>query len=310
MHSLSIENLPGCEEYHFYRLTSTRELVKSRNKHHINHAVLYGGLNYSTSVEDMIAQSQAYQQHGTHSTQSNSRSAIDPQELRGAIGGPEFLDGTVEEVNDIGSLLNDKQHLTVTKLMGDEGNEESFKALSKQDVQLLHIATHGFYSKESAEEDYSDIVENLPQRSSEDEALSRSGLLLAGASNALEGDVPDEVEDGLLTAQEIAQLDLSNMDMVVLSACETALGDVSSSEGVFGLQRGFKKAGANSILMSLWKVDDEATCMLMTEFYRNWIGLGKTKHDALELAKEAVRNHPGWEDPKYWAAFILLDGLD
>ncbi len=309
LHSLSIENLPGCEEYKFYRLTSTRELVKSRNKHHISHAVLYGGLNYSTSVEDMIAQSQAYRQDGTHSTQlSNSRSAI--LELRGAIGGPKFLDGTVEEVNDIGSLLNDKQHLTVTKLMGDEGNEESFKALSKQDVQLLHIATHGFYSKASAEKDYSDIVENLPQRNSEDEALSRSGLLLAGASNALEGDVPDEVEDGLLTAQEIAQIDLSDMDMVVLSACETALGDVSSSEGVFGLQRGFKKAGANSILMSLWKVDDDATCMLMTEFYCNWIGLGKTKHDALELAKEAVRNHPGWEDPKYWAAFILLDGLD
>ena len=62
--------------------------------------------------------------------------------------------------------------------------------------------------------------------------------------------------------------------------------------------------------MSLWKVDDNATCMLMTEFYRNWIGQGKSKHKALELAKEAVRKHPGWEDPKYWAAFILLDGLD
>jgi len=309
LHSLSIENLPGCEEYHFYRLTSTRELAKSRNKHHINHAVLYGGLNYSTPVEDMIAQSLAHQQ-SANNTQNNSRSALNSRELRGAIGSPEFLDGTVEEVNGISALLNGKQHLTVTKLMGDEGNEESFKALSKQNVQLLHIATHGFYSKESAERNFSDLVEYLPQRNTEDEALSRSGLLLSGANNALEGDVPDEVEDGLLTAQEIAQIDLSDMDMVVLSACETALGDVNSSEGVFGLQRGFKKAGANSILMSLWKVDDKATCMLMTEFYRNWIGEGMTKHDALELAKEAVRNHPGWEDPKYWAAFILLDGLD
>ena len=71
-------------------------------------------------------------------------------------------------------------------------------------------------------------------------------------------------------------------------------------------------AGAECILMSLWKVDDEATCFLMTEFYRNWIGEGKTKHAALEAAKQAVRSkkNKGWDKPEYWAAFILLDGLD
>ena len=81
---------------------------------------------------------------------------------------------------------------------------------------------------------------------------------------------------------------------------------------VFGLQRGFKKAGAQSILMSLWRVDDEATSLLMTEFYRHWIGEAKPKHDALEMAKLTVRSHKekGWDAPKYWAAFILLDGLD
>ena len=99
--------------------------------------------------------------------------------------------------------------------------------------------------------------------------------------------------------------------MVVLSACQTGQGDITG-DGVFGLQRGFKKAGVQSILMSLWKVDDEATCLLMTEFYRHWIGEKKTKHYALELAKQTVRSHKekGWDDPKYWAAFILLDGLD
>ena len=72
----------------------------------------------------------------------------------------------------------------------------------------------------------------------------------------------------------------------------------------------YLKAGVNSILMSLWKVDDEATCKLMTEFYSNWIAKKMTKHDALEASKKVVRETKGWEDPKYWAAFILLDGLD
>lgn len=107
---------------------------------------------------------------------------------------------------------------------------------------------------------------------------------------------------------EISLLDFRGMDLIVLSACQTAQGDITG-DGVFGLQRGFKKAGANAILMSLWKVDDEATCLLMTEFYRYWLD-GKSKHDALEAAKHAVRSHPEWEDPRYRAAFILLDGQD
>ena len=146
----------------------------------------------------------------------------------------------------------------------------------------------------------------------EKSALLRSGLFFAGAENIIFGDpVPDGIDDGVLLAQEISNTDLSGLDLVVLSACQTAQGH-TTSEGVFGLQRGFKMAGANSILMSLWKVDDAATCFLMTEFYKNWVREGKTKHDAFEAAKQTVRSHTekGWDDPKYWAAFILLDGLD
>jgi CHAT domain-containing protein len=137
-------------------------------------------------------------------------------------------------------------------------------------------------------------------------------LLFAGVDNVRFNEpIPPGVEDGVMTAAEIARMDLNGSDMIVLSACQTGLGEITG-DGVFGLQRGFKKAGANSILMSLWKVDDEATCLLMTEFYRNWISQKMTKHDALEKAKQTVRSHKekGWDDPKYWAAFILLDGLD
>jgi CHAT domain-containing protein len=105
--------------------------------------------------------------------------------------------------------------------------------------------------------------------------------------------------------------------MVVLSACETALGDIYTAEGVYGLQRGFKMAGVNSILMSLWKVDDAATMMLMTEFYRNFLS-GMSKRESLLEAQDKVRNFRGYingekrkfSDPKYWAGFILLDALD
>ena len=109
---------------------------------------------------------------------------------------------------------------------------------------------------------------------------------------------------------EISQLDLRGLDLVVLSACETAQGDIYS-DGVYGLQRGFKKAGANTILMSLDKVDDEATRILMVEFYRN-LANGKTKQESLKGAQRYLRvvENGKYDDPKYWASFVLLDGLN
>ncbi len=103
-------------------------------------------------------------------------------------------------------------------------------------------------------------------------------------------------------------MNLGNVDMVVMSACQSGLGE-TSGEGVFGLQRGFKLAGANTLLMSLWKVDDEATQILMTEFYKNYLS-GKTKRESLLNAQKAVRETRGFEDSVYWAGFILLDGLN
>jgi CHAT domain-containing protein len=185
-------------------------------------------------------------------------------------------------------------------------------------------------------------LNNDDKRYKEDKALTRSGLLFAGANNALKGKpLPEGVDDGILTAQEISRLDLRGLDLVVLSACETGLGEITG-DGVFGLQRGFKKAGAQSILMSLWKVDDTATQMLMTQFYTN-LTSGMSKRKSLLEAQRYVREYETevevtnltlwqqrqdqkssvenntttqlekvrpYEDPKYWAAFILLDALD
>jgi CHAT domain-containing protein len=108
-----------------------------------------------------------------------------------------------------------------------------------------------------------------------------------------------------LTAQEISEIDFRGLDLAVLSACQSGLGHISA-DGVQGLQRGFKKAGCNSIIMSLWNVDDEATQILMTTFYKEYLS-GKTKLQAFENAKRELRNHQSFKDAKYWAAFILLD---
>jgi CHAT domain-containing protein len=137
---------------------------------------------------------------------------------------------------------------------------------------------------------------------------------MAGAADALDektrGNIPEGVDDGVLTAREIAQLDLRTLDLVVLSACETGLGDVSG-DGVFGLQRGFKKAGAKTLLMSLWKVDDHATQLLMTEFYRN-LTAGQSKRQAFIAAQQHLRQCEGgkYDKPEFWAAFILLDATE
>ena len=118
----------------------------------------------------------------------------------------------------------------------------------------------------------------------------------------------DEHNDGILTAEEISTISLGDVDLVVLSACETGLGSVSD-EGVFGLQRGFKLSGVSGIVMSLWKVDDDATKELMISFYEG-IMSGLSKVEALREAQKKVRETPGFEDPEYWAGFILLDGFN
>ena len=179
---------------------------------------------------------------------------------------------------------------------------------------------YGFYWTETELNEKEDlrglpfIRDNDRPRFVEDKAMTRSGLLFAGANKVLSGKtIPEGYDDGILTAKEISTLDLRGLDLLVLSACQTGLGEIKG-DGVYGLQRGFKMAGAQTIVMSLWKVDDDATQMLMTEFYRRYLS-GQSKHDAFLAAQEAVRNFKGkirgkdrnFSDPKYWAGFVMLD---
>ena len=134
--------------------------------------------------------------------------------------------------------------------------------------------------------------------------LLRNGIILAGANYAWSGKKPiNGIDDGIVTAYEISQLNLSKTELVILSACETALGDVKGSEGVFGLQRAFKMAGAKKMIVSLWQVPDKETAELMTSFYSYWIK-GKNITDAFAQAQADMRKK---YSPFYWAAFVLIE---
>ena len=135
--------------------------------------------------------------------------------------------------------------------------------------------------------------------------LQRSGLLFAGANKTwVKGESVRGIEDGILTAEEISKLDLSTTEIVSLSACETGLGEIISTEGVFGLQRAFKLSGVRTLIMSLWKVPDTATSKLMTSFYKNWSS-GMEVHKAFIDAQKKIKDE--YSSPYYWAGFVMLD---
>ena len=323
LYQLAVENLPFDEShtmsdvYNMVRVSSTREIVLQPGKKKYKTAALYGDINYSlrdTSI--MLANAERYRDIEKISIIDQSGDTIQRSYAQN-------LPGTKKEIDAIKPIL-DSMKIFTTVYTKDTACEESFKALSGKKQNILHVATHGFYWKH-------DTLKKNP--------LDRCGLLFAGANVAFGGHrnaLPEGVDDGILTAKEISNLDFRTTDIVVLSACETGLGDITG-DGVFGLQRAFKMAGAQTILMTLWKVDDDATQRLMTAFYRH-LSSGQSKRQAFRNAQQEVRNYTVTEtrtsaptvtktkskdktksstsetittqpysSPYFWAGFILLD---
>ncbi|HAA18346.1 MAG TPA: hypothetical protein DCP28_06100 [Cytophagales bacterium] len=209
------------------------------------------------------------------------------------------LPGTREEVEELKRLLAEQGWAT-DEYVENMATEVQVKQM--ENPRVFHIATHGFFEPGKD-------IEQLPGVSvSEAEAyenpLLRTGLLLSGAGNLLDQtDFNFNLDDGILTAYEAMNLNLDYTDLVVLSACETGLGEIEIGEGVYGLQRAFLVAGAKSLIMSLFKVPDEATQKLMVKFYTKWLETGDKRQAFIEAKKE-IRNE--FQEPYYWGAFVMI----
>lgn len=297
LHKIAIEYLPDNNKqlvnrkYKIFRLSSTRELAIHKNKKESKEAVIYGGIDYNTLEQT---------EEGDNTLEED---IANNDQLRDGMA---YLPQTLVEMENIEEVLSPT--IKVDTISGRTATEESFKQLSGKDIQVLHLSTHGFYVPKYRRSAFTKITLN-PFNSLDEQSLSRSGLLMAGANKAIRLKKISG-EDGILTSKEIARLDLSGVELVTLSACETALGDLSG-EGVFGLQRGFKKAGVNTMIMSLWRVDDTATRILMTTFY-DLLSKGHSVNDAFTQSQYQLMSldNGKYNDPKYWAAFIVIDAMN
>lgn len=267
----------------------------------ISNISLFGAPNFNLSIREMEDLSERFNNYS--GIEINNNLSLLDTDFRSGWG---ELPGTVYEISTLSSLTSDASIKTVTYI-GNEATEEQFKALSGSSPNIIHVASHGFsYSQTNESVDYhSNLSDSMDEIYN---VLQLSGLVLTGGNNVWQGKViPDGIEDGILTAEEIARLDLSNTDLIVLSACDTGLGMIDPVDGVWGLQRAFKQAGVGSILMTLWKIPDNTTIMFMKEFYTHLLS-GKSKHQSLKNAQKFLIEN-GASDPYYWASFILLDAI-
>ncbi len=286
------------DKYQLEQYTSTRQIALREPTYAGNKPgsiVLFGDAQFTMDSVQLVKKI-------TTTTENIPSSSLYIAQARSERGGMwSNLPGTGEEVKKIGQLFEDQKINTKTFLQS-EASEENLKSLNGHAPKILHVATHGFFlpelvdSKKKEKGANSYTIANDP--------LLRSGLVLAGGNYVWSGRNPvNGVEDGIATAYEISQLNLSNTDLVVLSACETALGDVKGSEGVFGLQRSFKMAGVKNLVVSLWQVPDKETVELMTAFYTYRMA-GRNMAESFYLAQADMRKkYP----PFYWAAFVLVE---
>ncbi len=295
-HALSVDSSTILmDKYQLQQYTSIRQAAMKGKEEPIvkpSGIVLFGNPDFS------IDSLQLTQKKSKKSTAS----AVNvPRQRNGNTSSWTNLPGTEEEVKKIRHLFESNKVKTEL-FVRSSASEENFKSVDSLSLPILHIATHGFFLPDQNKKVKEVGLSNVYAMA--DDPLIRSGLIFAGADHAWSGKIPVEgVEDGIATSYEISQLNLSNTELVVLSACETGLGDVRGSEGVFGLQRAFKMAGVKKMIVSLWQVPDKETAELMIAFYSYWMN-GKKINEAFSLAQTDMRKK---YSPFYWAAFVLIE---
>lgn len=309
IHQLAIEYMlpESLAERKVFRLSSTRQLVSKRAPH-LGSALIVGGLTYLTEV--------ATEQGG-----NDARAYGYLNDLHAYFS---VLSGTKYEAEQIYAA---RSCTGDTLIMGNAATEPCLRSIMGQ-YSIVNLSTHGFFNAAEVPQG-TDLKPCLS-----DETLSQSSLALSGANKSLWNlSFDTRNQDGILSAAEIATLDLSKVEVAVISACQTALGQVSA-DGVYGIQRGLKNAGVGAMVISLWNVSDKATSLMMTRFHAN-IAAGMDIHDAFFAARQSlidknegdvpsvkvrkfnprtmsvqyVPEREEYSEPQYYDAFILIDAL-
>jgi CHAT domain-containing protein/tetratricopeptide (TPR) repeat protein len=308
LHRLNLGAIPTpdgktlAEKHRLTTLGSTRQLVvppvSAINQNAT--AQLYGGIQYD-ATPGLAANTGA--QPGDLAARRGSDFAQNDSTLRGDTWN--YLRWTEVEISAAAEIMKSKG-MAATLKKGAEATEESFKAIGTDgpSPRILHLATHGFFFPDPKGEQ----ANNEKAFKVSDNPMIRSGLVLAGGNQAWKTGKParPDLEDGILTAYEISQMNLSNTELAVLSACETGLGDLVGNEGVYGLQRAFKIAGVRYLIMSLWQVPDFQTQVFMTAFYKNWLEEKMAVPEAFRATQAELRGKYSGEAFK-WAGFVLVE---
>lgn len=251
--------------------------------------LLYGGIRYEMDSTQIAHANDEYKIINKDNNATAMRSGIVW----------EYLEGTDEEKNQIEQLAK-SNNIDCIALSGYNATEESFKYYTSQNPSpgIIHLSTHGFFFPDNVQQSN---AEQSPFFVASKNPLLRSGLVMAGANNINSS----ATEDGILTAAEISNTLLAQTKLVVLSACETGLGKIENNEGVYGLQRAFKIDGVNNLIMSLWKVDDNATQKFMDQFYTFLLRDKLNVYDAFLKAQTQMKDI--YTQPYYWAGFVLME---
>lgn len=269
----------------FVQLPNTKEFLSQVSKEKITFetATLFGGINYDLP--------------------DDSLKIWEADPIKKASNSYKFLPQTAVEINTIDSLMKINK-LSTQIFKGSNATENNFKAFEGKNIDILHIATHGYFNIKSTKKSDINISSMIDIIGFSKSPLIRSGLILANANYSLNGGkLPLHSENGILTAAEVSNMDLAGTKLLVLSACETGLGDINGSEGIYGLQRAFKMAGVKSIITSLWKISDDFASRFMKLFYKELLS-GNSIEDSFHNTQVYLKSN---YDPYFWAAFILVE---
>ncbi|PXF55240.1 MAG: hypothetical protein C4B58_15175 [Deltaproteobacteria bacterium] len=280
------------------RLQTGRDFLRPAPVKSSNILVAVGGVNYDRPMADKVAV-----ENGKAGDSIRTAAAYPNQRAGGELGRPNYLEYSRKEVARIDLLY--KYNCKGGKALiyqGDDATEDRLKTM-KHAPRILHLSTHGFYLSSEKMDEWAG-----------EEPLALSGLALAGANQGLSGLVDrDTGDDGLLYGLEILSLDLQGTELVSLSACDTGKGVVDYSEGVYGLVRAFRTAGARSVLMTLRSVDDQEARDFMIKFYEIWLSSKDNPSPAQALHR--TRPHfinqtlkPEYRDPEMWSPYVMVGG--